>query len=407
MGWLVLLVALQGVAPEAARPLPFERARALAERWAGEVQVAERRAEVARAEVAVAGALSNPTLTVLTARQTAELGIGLSVPLPLFGQRGTAIRAARADLDVAQLDVAVVRNEARFGVSVAWIDLWEAQERSRVLILAAEEAGRLLSIARQRFDAGSAPRLDVVRATADEARAQAEAASARAAIGAAAARLSHWLGGEEEEGGPVRASGQADYPVAPPRLGELVAAGVGHPALVRDRAEAAAADAHLAAEQRQRWPLIDAQVTVNSGDPTLPGTDVIAGAALELPVLNLRGGSIARARAQRLLAEATALADARRLVAELRDAYRRTEGAAERARGLQRTVLPAMEEARRMTEEGYRAGRLDLLRLLEAQRAVLDSRLAAAEAAAALARAFADLERATGRPLDAGGNHAP
>src|SRR5207245_11180007 len=89
-----------------------------------------------------------------------------------------------------------------------------------------------------------------------------------------------------------------------------------------------------------------------------------------------------------------------------RDADRRTEGAVGRARALRTAVLPAIEEARRMTEEGYRAGRVDLLRLLEAQRAVLDNRLAAAEAAATFARAFADLERAVGRRFDAKETHA-
>jgi len=59
-------------------------------------------------------------------------------------------------------------------------------------------------------------------------------------------------------------------------------------------------------------------------------------------------------------------------------------------------VLPAMEEARKMTEDGYREGRLDILRLLEAQRAVLDARLSSLDAAVAWCHALADLERASG-----------
>ena len=157
----------------------------------------------------------------------------------------------------------------------------------------------------------------------------------------------------------------------------------------------------MAAEQRQRWPVVNGELIVNIGDPTLPGVDVIGGAALDLPVLNLRGGAIARARALQAVADATAVTDARRLFADLRDAYHRSEGAGQRARALRESVLPAIEEARKMTEEGYRAGRVDLLRLLEAQRAVLDARLALAEATASYGRAFADLERAVGRRLDA------
>jgi cobalt-zinc-cadmium efflux system outer membrane protein len=389
----LLLFALQ------MRPVSFETARALAEQAAGDVIVAERRVDVARGEVGVAGTLANPSVSVLTARQTAQIGVGLTVPLPLFGQRGTAVAAARADLDVAGFEVVVSRNDARWNATVAWFDLWEAQQRARVLILAAEESSRLLSIAKQRFDAGSAPRLDVVRATADDARARSEAGSARAAILAAGARLSPWLGEPSEA--PLEAQGQGGFPLSLPAIGTLVEAAANHPILVRDRGESSAAEAHVRAEQRQRWPVVNGELTVNYGDPTLPGTDVIGGAAFELPVLSLRGGAIARARAQQAVAEATAVADARRLFAELRDAFHRAEGGIERERALRESVLPAIEEARKMTEEGYRAGRVDLLRLLEAQRAVLDTRLALAEASAALGRAQADLERASGRRLDA------
>jgi outer membrane protein TolC len=60
-----------------------------------------------------------------------------------------------------------------------------------------------------------------------------------------------------------------------------------------------------------------------------------------------------------------------------------------------------------MTEEGYRAGRADLIRVLEAQRAVVDARIAELEAIGAWARAFADLERAGGRAFqDRGAKHA-
>jgi outer membrane protein TolC len=91
--------------------------------------------------------------------------------------------------------------------------------------------------------------------------------------------------------------------------------------------------------------------------------------------------------------------DAGHLRADLVDAYHRTEAAATRAQALGGRALPATEEARAMTEESYRAGRSDLVRVLEAQRAVVDTRLGEAEAIAAWARAFADLERAAGEGL--------
>jgi outer membrane protein TolC len=58
-----------------------------------------------------------------------------------------------------------------------------------------------------------------------------------------------------------------------------------------------------------------------------------------------------------------------------------------------------MEEARAMTQDAYLAGRVDLLRLLEAQRALLEAQLAEVEATAAWGRALADVERAAGVDL--------
>jgi cobalt-zinc-cadmium efflux system outer membrane protein len=175
--------------------------------------------------------------------------------------------------------------------------------------------------------------------------------------------------------------------------------------VARDRAQQAAADEHTLLERRLRFPVVVADLTINMGDPTLATpqgnipTDIIGGATFELPVLSLHRGAIARAQAQRGLADATLTVDAAHLRADLVDAYRRTDAAGTRARALQGRALPALEEARALTEESYRAGRADLVRVLEAQRAVVDARLSEVEAIATWARAFADLERAAGDGL--------
>ncbi len=402
-------ILLVGGASASARPISFGEARAAAERLSPDVLLAARRLDVARADIHVAGALANPAFTATTAAQTARLGMTLSVPVPLFGQRGTAIDAATADSRVAALDAAVTAQDARWSATQAWIDLWEAQERSNVLAQAASDADRLLGIAKERFDSGSAPRLDVVRATADRARAAADASFAKTAIQSAASRLGPWIG--ETTTGGLEATGQPGFAGNLPDLSTLQAVISRQRVLKRDRAGIEAAEAHVRAEERQRWPVIDAQLSVNLFDPSLeqvPGAtpsplgtnDIIGGISFELPVLSLRGGAIERARAEKAVAEATVSADEARLIAALRDAYQHTQGAAEQVRSLRTEALPAMEEARRMTEEGYRAGRVDLLRLLEAQRALLDTRLAVAEAVANWSRACADLERAAGEPLD-------
>jgi len=398
--WLLSLMVsaagqLAGQGGAAATPVTLDEARARAVQGGPEVLLARQREHLARAQIDAVGALPNPTIGVTTASVTAKLTTSLLQPLPLFGQRSTVIDAARADAEAAGLDIAAVAVEARLDVTAAWLDLWAAQERARLLEQSAADAARVADIAHARFEAGSGPRLDEVRTAGERARARAEADAAALAVPAASARLEVWLGG-----GDWRAEGAPALGPVPDEAQALRQLFEQHPALRRDRAQAAAAARHVRAEQRARWPIVTAQLAVAQDDPTTPGTDVIGGLSFEAPVLSLRGGAIAHARAEQRLAELTAETDLRRFTAQLGDAYRQSEAAALRARALAGEVLPSLEEALRMTEGGYRDGRVDLLRVLDAQRAVLEARLAALDARAAWQRALAQLERAIGTPTE-------
>lgn len=375
-------------------------ARDAAAARAPDVALGQTREQIARAQVDVAGALANPTLTFTTARETARLGAGASLPLPLFGQRSTAVSAARGDADAAGLEVEAIRHEARWNATMAWLDLWEAQERGRLLADAGRDAARVATIADDKFKAGTAPRVEVLRTAADRERARADAALAAAVVPAAAARLAIAVGERPGAGEPGWvAAGKPELALADADLAQLQRGVANHPLLRWDRARIAAGAAHVAAEQRARWPTVTADVTVNWRDPTLPATDVIGGLSFEAPVLSLRQGAIARAKAEQQLAETTADLEQRRLAAALVDALGRAAGAGARARILETDVMPAIEEAWRMYEEGYRDGRVDLLRLLDAQKTRLETRLAVVEAHAAWERALADVERAAGVSL--------
>jgi len=294
--WLAAAVLVHAGAA-LADPITLASARTRAERVGPPVELAQRQAEVAAAEVAVAAALANPTVTVQTSKETARLIGGMSLPLPLFGQRGKAVDAARADAQAVGREREIGRLTARWAATGAWVDLWAAQERAAVLALAQKDGQRLLEVARERFQAGAAPRLDVVRATADRSRADADAAAAQALIDAAAAHLAPLLGGNGEL---PRADGQPGAPDSLPALDEVTRRALAaHPVLHRGQDQVAAARAHVALEQRLRVPVPTAEVSVDYQDRTNEDrTDVIGGLSFELPLLSQRGGAIGRARAQ-------------------------------------------------------------------------------------------------------------
>src|SRR5581483_11153448 len=218
--------ASPGVAAAPARAMTWAEARAAAQQHAPELAVAAHRGAVARTDVEVAGALANPTFTVTTAKETARLATGVSLPLPIFGQRGAAVRAASAGADAVEREHEVDANDVRWSATMAWIDAWEITVRARLLADAAEDARRLASIAGERFDAGSAPRLDVVRATADRVRTESDAESARALVAAAGARLSVWVGVDPLS--PPAVEGGPGVPAQLPPVERLLADAAAH-----------------------------------------------------------------------------------------------------------------------------------------------------------------------------------
>lgn len=380
---------------EADRALTLHDVRAAALVRAPAVLSSRRRVDGAQADVETAGAWPNPTVNVSTASITARLAASVAQPLP-FGRTGPAVAAGRADLEAARQDVAAVTLDARRDATVAWVDLWEAQEKVRLQALAVADAEQLLGLARDKADNGTGAKLDVVRATAERATAAAAAASARASVLSAAARLAPLLGRDPAQ--PLATAGAPVFkPV--PDVAILDAAVAAHPRATKEAASLEAAEARGRLERAQRWPALEAQFGASALDPTQPGTDVTVGLALELPIFDRRVGHVARAGAevelQRLALEAATVA----LRSELHDAWRRAQGAREALATYDADVLPALAEAEQMTTDGFALGRLDALPVVLARAAVRDARLARSAAVAEFTRAMADLEHATGLEL--------
>lgn len=384
-----------------AQPLTLSDARRLAADAAPDVQLTGLRIESARHDIGLAQTWANPTLSIGTGLRSAKLSTGVGLPLELFGQRGTAVDAASADLETLVRDALVARTDARWAGTLAWLDLWEAQARQRLLTTASSDAAQLEAIATAKLEAGAGSRLDLLRAQAEARRAAADASAAAHLALAASARIEALIGASHPS-----TLGAPDFEFAPTDLDPLLASVAKHPVAQRDLASVSAADAHLEAERRQRWPTLTAQLTVTQFDPSLTGPDVIGGVSFELPVLNLRGASIGKSQVQRQAASLLRSLDERRLRAALTDAWQRSLGTHLQLTALHEQVIPSLEEARTLTDEAFRLGTVDLLRVLDARRALLDNRLAELTARVAWARAMADLERATGLHFDEN-THAP
>ncbi|MCJ2183989.1 TolC family protein, partial [Novosphingobium sp. 1949] len=187
--------------------------------------------------------------------------------------------------------------------------------------------------------------------------------------------------------GPVM--GSAEDAVAPDG-----ALGEGTLALAAAQADLALADAGVALARSQRVP----DVTVGPGLRRLSQTGdtaFVVSLSLPIPLFNAGQAALAQAGAERTRAQAQTRMVALDVAQAITDARAEADNAAVSARASQGPVLAAAEEAARIARIGYREGKFGQLDLLDAERTLAQTRLAAIDALATYQTARALLERLT------------
>jgi cobalt-zinc-cadmium efflux system outer membrane protein len=377
-----------------------------ARRLAPDLAVARARESVARAEVGIAGVYPNPSVIVGTSTQAAKFSAGVSVPLVVLGQRGAAIDAAKADASTVALDTVVAWNDVRQATRRAYVALWLAEGEATARRESASIEATLESAVVQRVEVGAAPQLDALRVHAEKVRADADVLDATARVTVAGSDLGRWMG--IADGGDLRATPLLPVPDEAPPLEALRARLDGSAPVRREQSDARASEARVARERALVRPSMALDLGLDAFDPTLlppnpapgqqPPVNYRAQLTLDVPLFNQRGSYVDRERAQGDVARARLVAARVQGAAELTSAYRTLEAATARQRTLTESVVPAAQQAAKATEEAYVVGRVQLLAVLDAERALVDARVTALEAQAARANAWADVEHALGEP---------
>ncbi|MDP9002379.1 MAG: TolC family protein, partial [Myxococcota bacterium] len=242
----------------------------------------------------------------------------------------------------------------------------------------------------------AAPQLEALRVHAEKLRADADVLDATAQVSAAASDLGRWM--NVADGGSLRTSGPPTPPDAVPPLEALLARLEASPPVRREQSDVRAAAARADRERALVRPNLILDLGVDALDPTLaPGTvNYRAQLSIEVPILNRRGAYIERELAFGDVARARLRAAHALGTAELTAAYRTLEAATARQRTLADAVVPAAQAAAKATEEAYTLGRAPLVAVLDAERALVDTRVSALQAQASRATAWADVEHAVG-----------
>lgn len=335
----------------------------------------------------------------LGAAGSRNLNVELDVLFPDKFRLRQAIGTANLRSSEAQTLLAAQALAAQVGRAYDAVLL--ARMRRRDLTESRDLARQFLERAEARFDAGTVPRLDVIRAQTDVAQAINDLIANAKDITNADASMDRLLG--RPLGLPFDPADSASVPPLPEGLAVYERRAMTSRPELTDLAEqqrAARANTTLVREQAF---LPDFAISANRDYAGTAGTLYSAGLSLPFPLFfwNHARGEFAAA-SHRELELSAAYRDMQAAVGEdLRAAYATADAAARQAAFIRDELLPSAREAYRVAAVSYSLGGLSALDVLDARRTLLDAQTRFADALAAANSARSDLERAAGTPLAA------
>ncbi len=325
------------------------------------------------------------------------LAVGFVIPFPdklrLRNRIGVEnIRASESSFKLQQQLIASAAGRAYDSMLVA-------RQHRRDLLDARDLAAAFLKRTQARFNAGSVPRLDVIKAQVDVAQAENDLIANSRDVTNADAALNRVLGRSLSL--PIQPTDSLTAPMPLPDLDAV------EQLALRGRPELTALEAQLRAAQANskltRESSIAPDILLGAGRDLAAegGLSYSLGLSMPLPFLyplHTRG-DFAETHHRELELAAT-LRDTRAAVGQdVRAAWTAADAALRQAVFIRDQLLPATREAHRVATVSYDLGGLSALDVLDARRALLDAQRQYADALAAANSARSDLERAAGAPL--------
>jgi outer membrane protein, heavy metal efflux system len=351
----------------------------------------------AQAARTVAGLRPNPELNIQTENvagsgdyrgfRSAETTAQVTLPLELGGKRPARVALANAQQDRAQIEQAVIAADLRLAVTQAYVTAVSAVERAMVAQRQVTIAQEALRSAQVRVRAGRASPLEAQRAELAHLNAQATQEQAERLANVARANLGRLIGG------PVAGTLDLRWFETLAVAGPVDRATVSDMLTARAAAlDVATADAQVRLAGAQRAP----DLQLFAGPRRLSGsndTAMLMGINIPLQIFNNGGAAQAQARAERQRADATRRMTEIQLDQAIASADAEVANAETAARIASGPALAAAQEAARIARIGYREGKFGQIDLLEAERTLLDTRMAAIDALATYHDASARRDR--------------
>ena len=397
------------VQDSATAPLRIDRTEAIREALAHNPTLAVAREQIAqaRARVTEGYALPEPSVSAAvlgangiarphTANET-DLGVGITIPFP----NKIILRGQAAKSDLGNFDELYVQQRRLIATQTAqaYDSLLVALRHREDLLISKSLAEDFVKKTEARFNAGTAAKLDIVKGQVDVAQAENDLIANERGIANARSGLNRLLG--RVLGASIEPADTLGVPVVPTDLDRLEKlAMLSRPelrGLARQR-ESAKAQERLA----QQYFLPD--VTLGLSRNNIYGTDptYTTSIGIDVPIFfwQHQRGEVAEAKHHELELAASYRDVTAQVGQDLRNSYSTASTALRQVQFLAEKLVPSAEEQYRIASSTYALGGSSALEVIDAQRTLLDARNQYTTALGALNDAVADLERATGAPLD-------
>jgi len=353
---------------------------------------------IARADLAQAGLLRNPVLSLLLPWGPKQLEATARWPIDALWQRPNRVAAARLNAEAVGERLVARGLNLVADTRLAYVALLRARVAAQLASENAQLARRISDMSRSRFSAGDISELEADTAETDAARAELDARLASTDASLAENALHQLIGlGDGVPPGSIRL---LDAPLGAVSCDDVALAALEQEALAA-RPDLRAAELDIeAAGRRLGWErsrifsliaVLDFNAQGKEGAELGPGVDTDFG------LFDRNQAGVMRASADLDRARARYQGTRQQIVRDVRDAYSALTTAAASASRWRDDVRPRLERQAGQTQRVYEIGEVSYLAVIESQRRLNQGRISELDAAIAMRRAAIQLEHRIGR----------
>lgn len=399
VGCVVLFLPVLAFGQQQPAALDLRAALTTAETSNLELRAARQQRALALAGITTAGLLPNPTVSFTAAKDTPHEGLTLDIPLELGGKRGKRLAVAREEQKSIEIDLNVLARQIRRRTREAFFKALSMRDETAQSKEALDLVRRTRDLVQERYNAGDVAQLEVIQADVELARANADFETVAQEQRTADVQLAAMLNRPLATGVPVTGNLE-EVPPAPTLEALTTQALQSNADLMKSAQDLRTEERRLALAKSQRIPNIDLQPGLDFNSPPDFNEGGRGGIAVTIPLFNRGQGDVALSNARLQLLRLTLESQRTVASAQVAAAYYDYTAKLHQAQQYRQNIVPQTEKLLSMAEDSYRAGKTNLLTLIDAQRRLNDVRKLYIDSLFAAQTAFAALEEVVGAPLD-------